>query len=151
MFLTAKPQTIEDFLKAINFIAPQGYTLEYFIAPQDGSNENNYVAPNNTGFVGAPSESIVPGVTDTVVYTKKDLNDTHSFSADPFDLNQVPNAMPKNAPTTTQNPLIGTGQSTLVMTPVKLDRRVGSNTQDVQIKESFMGFPKFTLFHFTKD
>lgn len=150
MFLTAKPQTIEDFLKAINFIAPKGYTLEYFITPQDGTN-NNYVAPNDIGFTSAPSESIVPGVTDTIVYTKKDLGETHSFSADPFDLNVVPNAMPKNAPAATTSPIVGTGQAITVMTPVKLDRRVGVNDQDIQIQESFLGFPKFTLFHFTKD
>lgn len=151
MFLTAKPQTIEDFLKAINFIAPQGYTLEYFITPQDGNNDNGYVAPNDIGFTSAPSESIVPGVTDTVVYTKKDLGDTHSFSPTAIDLTAVPNAMPKTAPVTTANPITGTGQAITVMTPVKLDRRVTANDQDVQIQESFMGFPKYTLFHFTKD
>jgi hypothetical protein len=151
MFLTAKPQTIEDFLKAINFIAPAGYTLEYFITPQDENNkENAYVAPKDIGFTSTPSESIVPGVTDTIVYTKKDLNDTHSFSPHAFDLNAVPNEMPKSVPTTTGTP-IATAQATTIMSPVKLDRRVGVNDQDIQIQESFMGFPKFTLFHFTKD
>lgn len=149
MFLTAKPQTIEDFLKAINFIAPQGYNLEYFITPADGS-ENNYAAPADAGFTSTVSDSIVPGVTDTIMYTKKDLADTHSFSPSGINLNEVPNAMPKTVPASTQ-PAIPGAHSTTIMTPVKLDRRVGQNDQDIQIKESFMGFPKFTLFHFTKD
>ena len=33
MFLSARPLTLEDFFKSVNFITPQGYTLEYFITP----------------------------------------------------------------------------------------------------------------------
>src|SRR5574344_1071194 len=149
MFLTTKPQTIEDFLQAVNFIAPKGYNLIYFITPHNNVSDTNmqdnqgpqYSPPIESNYIpnSEPSVSIVPGITDTVMYTKKDFKDTHSFSQPNINLEEIPNAMPKTVENhvekITTTPLTGLGG--VIESPVKLDRRVdGQNVQDVQDRKS---------------
>lgn len=159
MFLTTQQQGIQDFLNACNFIAPQGYTLEYFVTPvltDANGNKITYKPPVNSGYeeqpsLVNPSVEIVPGITDTVAYTKKDLGATHSFSAQNINLNEIPNEMPKTQGQQLDMPDALKGLGGIIQSPVKLDRRISNNEQDLQLKEDFMGFPKHTLFHFVKD
>ena len=160
MFLTTRQQNIKDFLNACNFIAPEGYTLEYFVTPvlsDKNGNKITYQPPANSGYESTPSNiinmsvEIVPGVTDTIAYTKKDLDATHSFSAQNINLNEIPNEMPKTQGQQLEMPDALKGQGGIIQSPVKLDRRVNNNEQDLQLQEDFLGFPKHTLFHFVKD
>ena len=231
MFLTTKPQTIEDFLKAVNFIAPRGYTLQYFITPQDIHSDNqnfnsdaSYIPPRDSGFFPEEKDDTMNNISGTITYSKKNLANTHSFSNSAMNLGEIPAAMPRTLSTQEQAeehlqaPLSGTG--TVISSPVRKDltnthsfspsttpmsvnpapmprtvdvgvaaaqtptyiqksalansmpssqsldaaaqnmtaqkqesieRDNDPDSKEIILKERYLGFPKYTLFHFVKD
>ena len=71
MFLTTEPKSIEDFLTASNFRVPDGMKLEYFILPYNA--KTSTITPIAQTFDFEPNNQQVAGVTDNIVYKKKDL------------------------------------------------------------------------------
>jgi hypothetical protein len=143
-------QGIEEFLQALNFIAPKGTNISYFITPVSDSNLTG--TANNAGYQVEKNTQDAPGVTDTMTYTKKPLKTTHSFSSNQFNANVVPAPMPKE-PTSpellTQDVVVSGGY---VNSPEKLDRvfKIVESTRDhidVQLNEDFGPFKEKSLFH----
>ena len=65
MFLSTEPQTIEDFLSAVNFISPKNLNLKYIIVPT----ESGYKVPSESGF--ERTENAKMRGADTITYAKK--------------------------------------------------------------------------------
>lgn len=94
MFLTQEPHTIEDFLKSVNFITPQGMNLKYFIVPLNGVNDAFTAVSTEAGY--SPEQELnVPGVTDTITYTKRQAVNKNALGTSNFD----PSAKPEIYPT----------------------------------------------------
>lgn len=109
---------IEDFLKSMEFIAPNGQSLKYFIIPagQD-TPEIGSVAQSN-GFVQLPNDNQVKGVTDNIVYSKPDFHSRQSVSRPTFD----PTAIPAPYPITKElNPTLQLSGNTSVDNNMKTD------------------------------
>ena len=73
MFLQSEDHDINDFLSAVNFIAPQGFNLKYFIVPYAAN--NSVLAGNaiNNGFEQYEPErnsQDVKGITHTITYVR---------------------------------------------------------------------------------
>ena len=98
---------IEDFLKSMNFMAPEGQNLKYFIVPLNQNNEVLSANAQASGFAPLANENQVKGVTDNIVYSKRDFKDRQSVSKPTFDPTTVPEEFPIskeiNVPTTSQN------------------------------------------------
>ena len=58
---------IEEFLKSMNFIAPEGQNLKYFIVPINQNNENISAAAQSSGFTPLANENQVKGVTSFIL------------------------------------------------------------------------------------
>lgn len=153
MFLTARPLTVEDFLKAVNFIAPKGYSLESFVAPtvDENGNEIKMNIPEESGFTVDNFNANVEGLTDTQYYTRKNMDSTHAFSKSTINLGEVPSSMPSQNDDFPEKFLKTTSLGMTLKSPEVIDRRTTEVEKDLQIKESFACFPKHTLFHFVKD
>lgn len=146
MILVNNEQTIEDFLQACNFLAPNGMKLEYFIVPaQENGNTAQYAPPQQAGF---QLEGVQKDLSK--VYTQKDPVSKHSFAPIPNDSGTIPNSLPVNdggpVNPTTQAAI----QGTMIKGPAKGLQIIEntSKTKSVMLKESWKGFPKNTLFHF---
>lgn len=85
---------VEDFLKSMNFLAPNGQNLKYFIVPLDQNNNEISNVAKSSGFVPLANDNQVKGVTDNIVYSKKDLKGKQSVSRPSFDPTAVPDAFP---------------------------------------------------------
>jgi len=153
MFLTNDIKNVEDFLKALNFIAPKGTSISYFVTPLGDNNNISHRVADEAGYEPVESNTQdVPGITDTLVFTKKSLRGTHSTSPDKINAYSTPPPMPKNPskPELLTNDIVVSGGA--VESPEKLNRiaRViesNSNYIDIQLQEDFCGFPAFTMFH----
>ena len=85
---------LKDFLMAVGFMTPQGCNLEQIIVPA----KSDFELPDNTGFAprGPTEKPIsnldnVEGVTDTIVYERKDpalLLDTAQWPKEYLDLDR---------------------------------------------------------------
>lgn len=159
MFINDQDHTIEDFLQAVNFVAPKGMSLKYFIVPYAANTEALMAGAGQYGFEPEPTIQAnaqdVPGVTDTITYAKKDYANRQSFNDSNFNLNQVPNEFPITRQGATsmepmQTDLIAAGAN--IQSPIKgvkvLESMTG--TSDILIRESFSILPKNTLLHFEK-
>lgn len=155
MFLSARPLTLEDFFKSVNFIAPQGYTLEYFITPatNDEGQYQELDIPTETGYVleQPEPENNVEGVTDTLYYTKKNMDNVKVFSPTSINLSEVPTSLPSKNDTLPQQFLASISMGSTIKSPEIIDRRTTETEKDLQITEAVGCFPKHTLFHFVKD
>ena len=74
MFLSARPLTLEDFFKSVNFITPQGYTLEYFIR-----NNGNTVLTNLLNSAISSIAGIASAGAGITKYTPKKHNLTKKY------------------------------------------------------------------------
>jgi len=161
MFLQSEDHNIDDFLNAVNFIAPQGFNLKYFIVPYaanttilaGGAQDNGYerVEPER-------NSQDVKGITDTITYVRKNMKDRQSFNDSGFNLNQIPNEFPitrqNQAPSNLeplQTDLIADG--TEIKSPIAgvLVTESRKDYIDIQLKEAIGCFPKHTLLHFVKN
>lgn len=168
MFLTDEPNSIEDFLKAVKFIAPKGMNLKYFIVPAEKNTSNLNTIANDNGFLNQESFKSnvdnIPGVTDTIIYRKADTADRQSVSHPSLDVTAIPKDFP-----ITKAPLEDTVTTDFSdRQPIKTDIiisggevmppnagiKVLESTErfyDVMLNESLGMFPKFTVFHFVKE
>lgn len=153
MFLTARPLTVEDFLNAVNFIAPKGYSLQSFITPNKDENgeDIDVTIPESSGFTKEDFKANEEGVTDTQYYTKKDMGNSRSFSRSTINLGEVPNSMPSQDDNFPAQLIKTTALGLTLKSPEIIDRRTTETEKDIQIAESYACFPKHTLFHFVKD
>ena len=78
----------------MNFIAPEGQNLKYFIVPINQNNENISAAAQSSGFTPLANENQVKGVTDNIVYSKRDLKGKQSVSKPNFDPTAIPEEFP---------------------------------------------------------
>jgi hypothetical protein len=154
MFLTQEPHNIEDFLKSVKFVAPEGMNLKYFIMPLNTANGSFDSLANDAGFEKV-KELNVPGVTDTITYKKREVEDRNAMASANFDVAAKPAAYPTHietpeAPKPEDEVLIHGGQ---VPSPVRglLVVESTDTVSDFVIRESVGVFPKNTLFHFTKE
>lgn len=112
---------IEDFLKSMNFLAPNGQNLKYFIVPVNQNNEMISTNAVASGFEPLANENQVEGVTDNIVYARKDFKDRQSVSHPNFDPTAVPEEFPitkeLDVPTANSNPasIENTGMKTDVL------------------------------------
>lgn len=160
MFLQSEDHDINDFLKAVNFIAPQGYNLKYFIVPYAANNTILAGGAAQNGFEVSEPESNsqdVKGITDTITYLRKDMKNRQSFNDSNFNLNQIPNEFPITRPQTAtsnleplQTDLISAG--TIVPSPIAGVKVLESKKEyiDMKLEENVGCFPKHTILHFTK-
>ena len=154
MFLTQEPHNIEDFLKSVKFVAPEGMNLKYFIVPLNTANGALDNTANEAGYEKV-KELNVPGVTDTITYKKREVDTRNAMASANFDISARPAEYPTHVepvtqPTQDDNVLIHGGQ---IPSPVRGIFVVESteNSSDLLIRESVGVFPKNTLFHFTKE
>jgi hypothetical protein len=161
MFLTNEIQNIEDFLKALQFIPPKGMDISMFTMPVNTSDDRltneqfNKEFPSAFGDFNKVESNVqnIPGITDTITYTKKQARNAHSFNDSNFDINAKPTTMPKEP---TKPELLTSKVTTYggyVENPIKLNRiaQVVESTMNndivtIQLKEQFKCFPKNTIF-----
>lgn len=86
--------SIEDFLKSMNFLAPNGQNLKYFIVPLNQDNQTIFNVASASGFEPLANENQVEGVTDNIVYARKDFKSRQSVSRPNFDPTAVPEEFP---------------------------------------------------------
>ena len=142
MFLSTEPQTIEDFLSAVNFISPKNLNLKYIIVPT----ESGYEVPSESGF--ERTENAKMRGADTITYAKKDLEKTHAFQNDCIKISDVPNELPRN--TGTRDSFLDAALSGVnIRSPIKGPKVVYLPGNALLIKEQFLGFPKNTLMLFS--
>ena len=139
MFLTDKDYTIEDFLKSLNFIAPPGTSVAYFITPHDIGD-----LPAQAGFQPQlldipPDESQVYVQTPPVQKQDQAVTPAEYSIWEPSELNRrqpTPNLLPGiTEPDELPCPFIQT---------LSESKTLGS---DLKLLEDFYMFPKHTLFH----
>lgn len=154
MFLTQEPHNIEDFLKSVKFVAPEGMNLKYFIVPLNSVNGSLDNTANEAGFEKV-KELNVPGVTDTITYKKREVAEKNAMGSAHFDVSAKPATYPTHQELPTQpvpedDVLLHGGK---VPSPVRGIMVVESTafSSDFIIRESIGVFPKNTLFHFTKE
>lgn len=165
MFLTQEPHNIEDFLKSVNFVTPPGMNLKYFIVPIDGINDAFTAISTEAGY--SPEQELnVPGVTDTITYTKRQAVEKNALGTSNFD----PAAKPDIYPTHLENARIETPEDNIVKhggivksiagniydNPDQVDQvfeSVERNDGLVRkvLKESVACFPKNTLLCFSEE
>lgn len=161
MFLQSEDHDINDFLSAVNFIAPQGFNLKYFIVPYAAN--NTILAGNaiNNGFEQYEPErnsQDVKGITDTITYVRKDMRDRQSFNDSGFNLNQIPNEFPitrQNVAPSELEPL----QTDLVVSGTEIKSPIAgvkvlesrNDYIDLKLEENVGCFPKHSIFHFVKN
>ena len=166
MFLTNTPNTIQDFLTAINFVPPKGMDVSYFIVPISQEVDQQIFDKEFPKSFGTYEQSKpinntqnVPGTTDNLTYTKKQLLQTHSFNNANFNIAAQPGPMPKTLTKPellTSNIEIYGGQ---IDSSQKLNRTTNQITEssvysdsiDIMLKETWNGFPKHTIFHCIKN
>jgi hypothetical protein len=69
MMLGVPQYDLHDFLAAVGFLAPAGVSLDKILVPA----KSDFQLPPDVGFVQAESNlDNVPGVTDTIVYERRD-------------------------------------------------------------------------------
>lgn len=168
MFLTDEPNSIEDFLKAVKFIAPKGMNLKYFIVPAERDTPNLTNVAKDNGFLNQDNFKSnvdnVPGVTDTIIYRKADTAEKQSVSRPSLDVTAVPSDFP-----ITKAPLEDTVTTDFSdKLPIKTDIMISGGEvmppnagvkvlesterfHDVMLDEDLGMFPKFTVFHFVKE
>ena len=145
MFLVATQQTIEDFLKAVNFLAPEGTTLESFIVP-----ESNYELPEEL----APEYEIDPNYqSKSKVYHKVERTDRKcdALLSKPVELPQAATELPSTIQTA-QDSLNEIKNGVTVNNNVKGIFSVVESISEDNFKrileQEFCGFPKNTMFVF---
>ena len=155
MFLSARPLTLEDFFNSVNFIAPKGYTLDYFITPatDDNGQYQELNIPTEAGYALTQQKpaSNVEGITDTLYYTKKNMDNVKVFSPTSLNYSEVPASLPSKNDTLPQQFLASISMGSTIKSPEIIDRRTTETEKDLQITEAVGCFPKHTLFHFVKD
>ena len=153
MFLTVKSNTILDFLTALGFIAPKGFSPDYFLTPSEGVAPATTQALQDNGFVEEP----LPAETHSeanVTYIKRDPKLSHSFSYrknNVTDSNVLPPPMPKQ-PDQPAAPVLS--QNVEIKNPyraIQIAENKGINEVAYILKESFAGLPKNTLISFKED
>lgn len=155
MFLTTKQNSIEDFLKAVNFITPEGMELKYFIVPK---NQDTNILCNNAecmGFEPRKNEQAMEGITDTIVYHKKNFEDIQSVSHDRFNVEEKPADFPitKAVKPTNNTQLMKTSTLYTDTSDENNIQVLESNERfaDVMVlNENTVGLPKFSVLHFKR-
>ena len=137
--------TIEDFLQDVEFIAPEGFTVDYFIITPEGMEELQDQASDelkeNLGFPENP-------VSEATVMVKKDLQDRQvdlnsSSSATSFIVPALNNGGPKATRTTDDSIFTQGGVIPSISAPFKKEEE----EQTVILRESTKVFPKGTKIH----
>lgn len=157
MFINDRDHGINDFLSAVNFLAPQGMSLKYFIVPYAA---NTIAIQNGASEIGlepeiASNQQDVPGVTDTITYAKKDFKSRQSFNDANFNFNEIPNEFPITRHTDSQQEPMQTSvliSGGAIESPIKGVKVIESTRtyKDIFLKESIGPFPKNTVFHFVR-
>lgn len=172
MFLTNADNTVEDFLKAMKFIAPEGKNLKYFIVPINSDNDNLKNAAGFNGFEplvqNTQNRNItdnkvidntfsIPGITDTITYAKRDNKLRQSVSRNNIDPTTIPAAFPitkeiipdqtKNGTNLKTDVLVAGGEIKPQEAGIKIVESDDKHT-DIILKENIGPFPRSTLFHF---
>ncbi len=80
--LNTQSLSLLDFCKAIEFIAPQGKSIEYFIEPKEEEEKGINAILSNDDF--EIIQDIVPTSTSTTIYMKKDLADIQNDCSSVF-------------------------------------------------------------------
>lgn len=155
MFLTQEPHNIEDFLKSVNFVAPEGMNLKYFIVPLNAVNKDFNNAANENGFQ-AEKEMDVPGITDTMTFTKRRPVEQNAMATANFNPAAVPAKYPthitptKEAPSQEENIMVSGGK--VMSTPNNvLVVESTERSSSLLLRESLGLFPKNTLFYFVRE
>lgn len=168
MFLTDEPNSIEDFLKAVKFIAPKGMNLKYFIVPTERNTPNLATTAKDNGFLNQDNFKSnvdnVPGVTDTIIYRKADTSEKQSVSHPSIDVTTIPNDFPITKATLDDTVTTDFSDKQPIKTdiiisggevmPPNAGVKVLESTErfhDVMLNEDMGIFPKFTVFHFVKE
>lgn len=153
MVLQNKEYGLEDFLKDVNFICPQGFNIKYILIPDtNGLDIKNLDLLSNSGYDidSVPSEQ---NKSKNIYYAKKDLKSTHSFSKSNLDTYTL-NPMPKQVNNEVElvdsdnqddinslNPFMGSA-----VKPIQVVENSKRNFKFI-LKENIAGLPKNTLFN----
>jgi hypothetical protein len=143
MYVTAPDFGLEDFLKAVNFIAPGGTSLDYFIVPSNQKFNLPSGANYSTQVSYPDDESITYRKTEPLL--KQDMADTpmdYSFW-DPKPMgrkNPTARPLPKSTePDELESPFVKVLSESTELVP-----------EDIQLREKWEMFPKGTILHFSK-
>lgn len=151
MFLVSGDYLVPNFLKALGFIAPKGFNVDYVMAPK--TTQDNVIDTQLTGYGYSedPKEDL------GVRYVKKDLKSTHSFSDDPVPEVNGLSEFPRHVQVTQQEPVNTNNPQQASQQPQTVDTdniiTVKEHTEKsltFMLKEEFYGFPRNTLIHMEK-
>lgn len=154
MFLVQGDYLIPNFLKALGFIAPKGFSadnIEYVIAPKNTNDNTIKTQLTNFGYTEPqPKQDL------GIRYVKKDLKATHSFSDNPVCDENGLAEFPKhiqvtNVETLDQQKQVNSNDVKQVDTNNIITVKECTNRKcTFMLKEELYGFPKNTLIHLEK-
>ena len=138
MFLTNPNLNIEDFLRATNFICPQGFSVAYFITPQQIN------VPEGAGYV---EQKTAKPDDESITYTRTQPIQKQDSASSPAEYSswQIPE-MGRRQPTPNILPDI-TEPEDLDSPFVKVLSESKQYGTDIILLENYGPFPKNTLFH----
>jgi hypothetical protein len=139
MFLTQKTYDLNNFLSALNFIAPKGMSVAYFITPKEG-----VLLPDNSGFevqvLDTPEDESITYARQQPVQKQDQAITPADYSVfDPGKLGRrqpTPNILPPvTEPEQLESPFVQVLSESLAL------------GTDIKLLENYMMFPKNTVFH----
>jgi hypothetical protein len=144
VYLTKPDYGIDDFLKAVNFIAPRGTTLEMFIVPkQEGQ---GFTLPVNSGF--AEVADLPPD--ESITYRRSEPVMKQDMAAAPIEYSYWdPQPMGRKQPSVSRLPNV-TEPEELESPFVKILAESNETPSDFMLREDWMMFPRGTIFHVKK-
>lgn len=118
MFLVKQDFDINDFLKALGFVAPKGFQVDYIMTPE---NEGTPAQQANVNMFASVA-NLTPQPQLGVKYMKKDLSNIKSFSDDYFaPINDQANLTSFPIHTQKPNPVIATPDASNMAATQKTD------------------------------
>ena len=141
---------IKEFLQDVHFIAPDGYSIDYFILPTVEKDEIDHIVPFSQDFDVRPNEH----KSVTTVFVKKPLEEIHSDPLDTQTMIDIPNKYPKtindNFEWKSNENIITHGGKVDASDRIFKQINESCNQRTLILKERVGRFPRNTLFCFKK-
>jgi hypothetical protein len=140
MFLTQKIYDLNNFLSALNFIAPRGTEVSYFITPRDEIN-----LPENSGFQVQKVLDIPED--ESITYVKQMPSQKQDQAITPTEYSVFdPGKLGRRIPTPNLLPPV-TEPENLESPFIQTLSECKTFGTDLKLLEDYMMFPKNTIFH----
>ena len=141
---------IKEFLQDVHFIAPDGYTIDYFVLPTSEDSEIDEIVPDHPFF----DTKVNPQKNTTAVFLKKPLEELESNPLITQSFIEVPNQYPstgyQNAEWLVNKNITQGGGKVMAGDRIFKPINESYSQKTIILKERIGKFPKNTLFCFKR-